>query len=104
MSKEIELDFKSFVEHSDLLSSAIALSQTILPSVQKTATIKFVERNKNPIFVLLSDGTKLYFSWDEFRRIKGPEPSPGKKMTVTFQRNEMDRSKEPSKINNILVH
>jgi len=76
----------------------------ILPSVTKKGQIRLIERNKNPIFILLSDGTQLYLSWDEFKRIRGQEPTVGKNLTVVFQRNMNDRSKSPSKINSILCH
>jgi hypothetical protein len=76
----------------------------ILPSVTKTSQIRILERNKNPIFMMLADGTKLYMTWDEFRRIKGPEPAVGKHVTVNFQRLDYDRSSTPSKINSIHCH
>jgi hypothetical protein len=76
----------------------------ILPSISKTGQIRMIERNKNPIFILLSDGTQLYLSWDEFKRIKGPTPETGKNLTVVFQRNATDTSQTPSRINSILCH
>lgn len=78
--------------------------EAILPSVTRTSQIKLLERNKNPIFMLLADGTKLYLSWDEFRRVKGQTPEVGKSLTVVFQRRDDDRSGTPSKINSILCH
>lgn len=76
----------------------------ILPNVVKTSQIKILERNKNPIFLMLADGTKLFLTWDEFKRIPGPEPTVGKTLTVVFQRNPDDKSETPSKINSILCH
>jgi len=73
----------------------------LLPNITKTSQIRILERNKNPIFMMLADGTKLYMSWDEFRRIKGDEPSIGKNVTVVLQRLENDRSAQPSRINSI---
>lgn len=96
MDKIIELNFKQFVEHSSSLPG--------LPQISRTSTVRFVERNKNPIFVLLSDGTKLFFTWDEFKRIQGAEPAPGKKLTVFLQRLDSDNSQSPSKIDHIICH
>lgn len=96
MSNVIELNFKQFVEHSTSLPG--------LPQITRTSVVRFVERNKNPVFVLLADGTKLYFTWDEFKRISGPEPTPGKKMTVYLQRLESDNSQQTSKIDRVVCH
>lgn len=76
----------------------------VLPNTTKTAKIQLIEKNKNPIVILLSDGTKLYLTWDEFKRIPGPVPTVGKSLTVVFQRLPNDNSKEPSQINSILCH
>jgi len=74
-----------------------------LPSVTKTAQIKYMNEKRNPILVYLSDGTQLFLSHDEFRRIKG-EPRIGKTITVVMQRRADDRSGLPSKIKDITVH
>jgi len=120
----IMLNFKEFIEqntvgkHNDFAVGATVSSDSlggdsipnnnstflrdvILPSVTRTSTIRFIDKNKNPILVYLTDGTKLFFSWDEFKRIKGLEPKIGKKLTVVFQRNEKDNSESPSKINSV---
>jgi hypothetical protein len=55
-----------------------------IPQTKRSGKIRFIERNKNPIRVQLSDGTWLYFTLDEFNRIK-EEPEVGKTMTVIFQ-------------------
>ncbi len=96
------LNFKEFLEKIDEQTTSLATA--ILPSVSKASQIRMIERNKNPIYILLADGTQLYLSWDEFKRIRGKEPEPGRKLTVVFQRNEGDRSKSPSQINNIICH
>jgi hypothetical protein len=97
----INLDFKLFLEQLD---RPLPTEELGLPSVKKTSTISFLERNKNPIFILLSDGTKIYLSWDEFKRIEGTEPVVGKKMTVVFQRNPADRSESTSQIERLICH
>ena len=69
----------------------------LLPLVFKKSIIKVIEKKKNPIFVQLEDGTKLYFTWDEFKRIEGT-PEHGKKMLVIMQRREDDNSPTMSQI------
>jgi hypothetical protein len=73
-----------------------------IPTMTKTSVIRVVERNKNPIFVHLDDGTKLHFTWDEFKRIEGKEPSPGKKLYVVLLRREDDKREEPSQVQRAL--
>lgn len=74
-----------------------------LPAVIKTGKVVFIEKNKNPISIHLSDGTKLYLLYPEYRRIKGSEPEMGRTVTVEFQRNAKDDSMQTSKINSITV-
>ncbi len=70
-----------------------------IPSVEKTSVIRSIEKNKNPITIMLMDGTKLYLSLDEFNRIKSfKNLEKGEKITVSFQRNPGDERQEPSKI------
>ena len=69
-----------------------------LPTVTRSSRIIQVERHKNPIFVMLQDGTKLYFTYDEFKRIKGSEPKVGKTLQVVFQRSPDDSSGNHSQI------
>lgn len=68
-----------------------------LPNVTKTGIIKFIDKNKNPIFIFLSDGTKLYLSLDEFNRVKS-KPEVGKTIVAVFQRAENDVSDNTSQI------
>jgi len=75
-----------------------------IPTVSRTSTVAFVERNKNPILVMLQDGTKLHFSWDQFKRIEGSEPERGKQLTVTFQRNPKAGKEETSQILSCRCH
>ena len=69
-----------------------------LPTVTRSSKIIQVERHKNPIFVMLQDQTKLFFSYDEFKRIPGGEPKVGRIMQVVFQRSPNDDSQEHSQI------
>lgn len=74
-----------------------------LPAVTKTSKIEILIKNKTPIYVQLGDGTKLAFSYDEFRRIKG-EPMVGKMMSVTFQRRPDMTDLAPSMVSSCSVH
>lgn len=73
-----------------------------LPAITKSGQIVHLIKDKNPIYVQLSDGTKLFFNLDEFRRIKG-FPEVGRTMTVVFQRNSGDLSEQPSQIQSCQV-
>ncbi len=75
-----------------------------IPSSVKTGRIVVLDRKSNPIRIRLSDGTEANFTWDEFQKIKGAEPTVGKVMTITFQRHPDDRSRNLSKINHVVVH
>lgn len=68
-----------------------------LPQVQKRAKIDIIMDKKNPIYLQLSDGSKLFFTYDEYKRIDG-KPERGKTMVVTMQRLSHDHSDLPSKI------
>jgi hypothetical protein len=83
---------------------ALSLPSTDLtiPQIRKEGRIVILERNKNPIYIKLSDGTEAYFTYDEFRRIKG-KPEVGQVMRITFQRHPADASKNHSKIDSAEV-
>ena len=55
----------------------------LVPTVSRCSKITFVELKKNPILVLLADGTKMHFTWDEFKRIPGEKPEAGRMMSVS---------------------
>lgn len=73
-----------------------------VPQVERTGRISVILKNKNPIYVRLSDGTEASFTYDEFRRIEG-EPALGKTMTIIFQRNPKDLGQNYSKIDKCIV-
>lgn len=75
-----------------------------LPTVKRTGRIDVVEKKKNPIYIRMQDGTQLFFTWDEYKRIKGKEPERGDIMSVLFQRLPGDQSKEASQIQSVEVH
>lgn len=68
-----------------------------LPSTEKKSTIEYISDKKNPIVIQLSDGTKLFFTYDEYKRIEG-KPERGKMMIVTFQRLPNHATDLPSQI------
>lgn len=71
--------------------------QLELPSIEKKGRIEIVMDKKNPIFIQLSDNSKLFFSHDEFKRIEG-KPEKGKFLVVKMQRLGNDNSELPSQI------
>lgn len=73
-----------------------------IPQIEKTGRVKILETKKNPIYLELSDGTKAYFTYDEFQRIQGV-PSIGKVMTIIFQRHPNDKTNQYSKIEKAIV-
>lgn len=73
-----------------------------LPTVNKIAKIDHIMDKKNPIYIGLSDGTKLYLTYDEYRRIEG-NPERGKNMIVVMQRRPDDYTNFPSIITKCMV-
>jgi hypothetical protein len=71
-------------------------------SVQKTGRIISFLKNKNPIYIRLSDGTECNFTFDELKKIEGI-PEIGKTMTVIFQRHPSDITNNFSKITKAIV-
>lgn len=70
-----------------------------IPNVVKKSKIRSVEMSRNPIVVMLMDGTKIYLNLDEFNRINSIKRlEVGSEISVTFQRRPEDRGSEPSKI------
>lgn len=70
-----------------------------IPQVVKKSKIRSIEMNKNPIVVMLADGTKLYLTLDEFNRINSSTRlEVGNEISVTFQRRPEDQGSDPSKI------
>lgn len=71
--------------------------QLDLPSIERSGTVKMIMDKVNPIYVGLSDGSKLFFTIDEFKRIEG-EPAVGKKIVWKMQRLPYDSGQYPSRI------
>lgn len=84
------------------LGDGLSGTDLTLPSSEVTSKIRIIEKNKNPISILLMDGTKIYLTLDEFNRINSfKKLAVGEKLTVVFQRNPGDNGSEPSKITSI---
>lgn len=79
------------------ISQSLPSHQLELPTIEKRGKIEMIMDKKNPIYVQLSDNSKLFFSHDEFKRIEG-KPERGKTMIVTMQRLNNDNSELPSQI------
>lgn len=75
-----------------------------IPSETRSGRITILRKNKDPIFIELSDGTKLYFTYDEFKRIKPREPALGRVMNIAFQRHPKTPIEQVSQISNISCH
>lgn len=93
----------SGTESPDINIPHLSSTDLIIPKIIKNSIISYVELNKNPICVLLKDGTKLFLTFDQYNRIN-PKPEIGKKVTVVFQRSPEDKSNNPSKIEKIEIY
>ena len=70
-----------------------------IPNVIKKSKIRSVEMNKNPITIMMMDGTKIYLTLDEFNRINAKKRlEVGNEISVTFQRHPEDHGGSPSKV------
>lgn len=73
-----------------------------LPCIEKKSVIYDIKSNKNPIVILLQDGSKLFMTIDQFKRISGT-PEIGKTLVFTLQRLQKDNSTLPSQIKSCKV-
>ena len=89
-------------ESPDIHIPHLTSTDLTIPNVTKTSFITHIELNKNPIKILLKDGTKIFLSFDQYNRIN-PKPEINKKIYVTFQRSPEDESDRPSKIEKIEI-
>ena len=85
-------------------SPTLAGTDLQVPQIKKTSRIEVLDKKKNPIYIRLQDGTQLFFTWDEFKRIKGKSPERGDIMSVVFQRHPGNKSQETSQIQSIEVN
>lgn len=68
-----------------------------LPCIKKQSKIQILQYNKSPIFMQLSDGAKLFFTIDQYKRIDG-KPEVGKTIHYEMIRLPEDNSQQPSQI------
>jgi hypothetical protein len=73
------------------LGTSLPSIDAIIPNTVRRSEVMYIQKNKNPIFVLLKDGTKLYFTWDEYIRIG--KPDIGNILNVTFSNDFGEQSK-----------
>lgn len=114
------MNFKIFIDIAELVEKqkAISLPENFswakdiasllpklnvdLPTIKKQSKIDLIMDKRNPIYIQLSDGSKLFFTHDEFKRIDG-QPKVGKTMVVFMQRHSKDNSELPSQITHCQV-
>ncbi len=86
--------------HLPDIDIALPPEGTTSHELKKNGMVKHYIYNKDPITVILDDGTTLYFTYDEYKRIKGDLPIIPKltRFEVIFQRLPTNLSPEPSKI------
>ena len=73
-----------------------------LPCIKKEAKIQILQYKKTPIFMQLSDGSKLFFTLDEFKRIHG-NPEVGKTIRYEMIRLQNDNTTIPSMIRSCVI-
>lgn len=71
-----------------------------IPNVQKQGIVKNFQYKKNPISIELDDGTKIFMTLDQYKRIQGDLPIIPKytKLTIFFQRNPGDITLNTSQV------
>jgi hypothetical protein len=47
--------------------------------------IEFISERENPILILLSDGSRLYFPYDALKKVSGCRPEKGRWMEALIQ-------------------
>ena len=90
----------NFTGHPPHLPSTDLVIPSEIPRFTTTSRITYINKQNNPIVIRLADGTTIYQTWDEFKRIKNA-PEVGKNMNVTMQGKSNLRV--PSKIDHIEV-
>lgn len=75
----------------------------ILPTKTVRSEIRLINDKNNPILIQLLNGTKLFLSFDEYKKIKNQNPAVGKMATVVFQRHPNDKSDNFSLVNSIKI-
>ena len=86
--------------HLPDIDIALPPEGTLSHQIKKNGLVKHFIYHKDPITVILDDGTTLYFTYDEYKRIKGDMPIVPNltRLEVIFQRIPTDLSPIPSKV------
>ena len=86
-----------FLPGIDLVANSDGIG---VPEVSKQGRVKHIIFKKNPISIQLEDGTKLFLTYDQYKRIQGDLPIVPKhtEISVTFQRIPFDRTLNTSQI------
>lgn len=93
---------KSLLLKEDFYRIPIQKINLELPEIERTSLITILKDKSNPIFIQTKDGSKLFFTIDEFGRIEG-NPQVGKTIKFKIQRKQDDNSSSPSKITSCQV-
>jgi hypothetical protein len=82
-----------------------------IPQMTKKGYIEIFRQDKpnihglqSPVYIQLSDGTKMWMTTHELRRIKGSQPALGRYMVVTMQRHDEDKTGQQSKIEDVVCY
>lgn len=97
----MNINFKLWIENFDWakdIAKSLPNLKLDLPTIKKTGRILTLEFRKNPILIRLNDGTELYLTIDQFKRIH-KQPKVGNKLTVEFLQGD---KKENSQIISII--
>lgn len=96
----MKMNFKTYFLISEENDSV--KNELDLPLLKKEGVIQIVIENKNPIYIQLSNNTKLFLTYEQYRRLN-KKPMVGKKMIVWFQRNPDDHSQTTSQVHHCEV-
>ena len=96
------MNFKLWLENFDWvkeINSQLPNWELDLPKITKKGKVIVLEMKKNPVHLRLDDGTNLYLTIDEFRRIN-KQPKIGDTLSVEFL-----NTREPNmQISRIICH
>lgn len=106
------MNFRQFLESKDLglLGLDMPCTGIVIPSVTVQSEIEKIkgavpekgEAPKNPIEIRLKNGSNIFLSYDEYKRLKSKiNLEKGQKIEVTYRRNKSDKESPTSEIINI---
>jgi hypothetical protein len=106
------MNFRQFLESKDLglIGQELPDTSLVIPTVTIKSEIQSIrgdkprpgESPKNPIEIRLKNGSNIFFSYDQYKRIKSKiNLEKGKEISVTYRRNQSDKTTPTSSIINI---